>query len=330
MKKAFKIIGIIIVVIILVYVGVVAYDNISHKIKNEKRYNERINAKTLPEYIKTHSNYEYYIDDDDYDQYFINTYTKDEFKCDILDKKIKDIYNNYLILEDNSIYEFDANQLYSNNQNCKKLDIEAKDFVLDMSDTISIDRFYIITTDNKIYRFYNSKEMTEYTPNSSTISLLENNILLSGDVKQILYLYGYYSPKNEKDEISTFLLLKKDGIIYKQEYLNKKLTSEKVFLSDSEYGKISYISGYYDSEKNIYNIEKLISDKGYFYKGIEETEECKKYKDIECEEKIMQSEIYKRFSKDIKLIGNSYTLLTDNTIIDTGNLTKKLDKDLKE
>ncbi len=326
MKKALKIIGIIIVVIVLIYVGVVAYDNISNKIKSEKRYNERINAKTLQEYIKTHSNYEYYRDDEDYNEYFINTYTTDEFKCDILDKKIKDIYNNYFILEDNSIYEFDLYELYSNNQNCKKIDMEIKSFVRDTYDTSKI---YVITTDNKIYDFYNFENKYEYKSDSS-FSKVKANIILKGDVKQILYVNGTYVGANYDDEKATYLVLKNDGIVYKQEYFNQKLTSEKVFLSDSEYGKISYIDGYYDSEKNIYNIERIISDKGYFYKGIEETEECQKYKDIECEKKIMQSAIYKRFSKDIKLIGDTYTLLTDNTILSTSELTRKLDKELKE
>ena len=76
-------------------------------------------------------------------------------------------------------------------------------------------------------------------------------------------------------------------------------------------------------------ITTIISDKGYYYLDEIETDECKKYKDIECELELKESEMYKRFSKDIKFIGGQYTLLSDNSIIDTSYLTYPLDKDLR-
>ena len=54
-----------------------------------------------------------------------------------------------------------------------------------------------------------------------------------------------------------------------------------------------------------------------------------KYQDIKCEKKILESEIYKKFSKDIKYIGDNYTILSDNSIIETNYLTYSLDKDLR-
>ena len=44
---------------------------------------------------------------------------------------------------------------------------------------------------------------------------------------------------------------------------------------------------------------------------------------------LKESEIYKKFSKDIKFIGQQYTILSDNSVIKTSYLTYSLDKDLK-
>ena len=57
MKKAFKVIGIIVIVILVLVGGVFGF----RKIKEVTMNNERRNAKTLMEYVKTHS-YEY-VDD---------------------------------------------------------------------------------------------------------------------------------------------------------------------------------------------------------------------------------------------------------------------------
>ena len=51
MKKIFKIIGIILIVILILVGGVFGYIKIKQSIMN----NERRNSKTLMEYVKTHS-----------------------------------------------------------------------------------------------------------------------------------------------------------------------------------------------------------------------------------------------------------------------------------
>ena len=60
------------------------------------------------------------------------------------------------------------------------------------------------------------------------------------------------------------------------------------------------------------------------------TDKCIKYQDVKCKLVLKESEIYKKFSKDIKYVGEEYTILSDNSVISTRYLTYPLDKDLNK
>lgn len=336
MKKVIKIIGIIVAVMIIIKIGAVGFEYVSDKVKVNKTNNERRNAKTLMEYVKYHD-YEHLICDyngteDCYSMYF----TTDNFKCDALDSHeiIRINNNNTMILDDYSIYDISIGNLYSNNQNCKirEIDVDIKE----------IKDNYIIATNNKIYELY-SESLYEMQNN------LKKQLLLEDDILNVFYTEAKVvtSGPSEKEN-STAMVLKSDGVYrqyYTRSYDNKKFewpskykfNKEELIISTEEFGNIQYIEidksvslidgGYYEFDD--YKVGTVISDKGFYYLKEIKTDECINYIDVTCEVELKQSEIVKKFMKDIKYIGKNITVLSDNSIIPTNQLTYPLDKDLK-
>lgn len=315
MKKIFKIIVIIVIVIVVLIGAVFGYT----KIKQSMMNNERRNANTLMEYVKTHS-WEYLdcSDSNCLDMHF----EENKFICDIDYNNIKYFQSGYFVTKNNEIYDISFDKLYSNNQNCKKREIDI--------DVSNIQDYYIFSKNNKIYNVRDLEE--EYITDYSQIYLLDKNI-----IKIISSDYD-----NGKINVLVF----KDNNIYKQTYnitngengFNKiTFEKEELYKSLEEYGNIKYITFepylYTNSGKNIQleenTITTIFSDKGYYYLEEIITDECKKYQDIECELEFKESEIYKRFSNDVKYVGQTYTILSDNSVIQTKYLTYPLDKDLR-
>lgn len=281
--------------------------------------NERKNSKTLMEYVNTHSRQ--YVKDSNKTMYF----TVKNLKCDILDSikedDIKNVYiptanNYYIFLNDNSYLSFSANKLFSNEQNCIKIDsnINIKDIKQYENSYYFVDeknKVYSVRAKNYELELLEPTEFVEYVLSKDDIISVINNI----------------SSVREYE----FIVLKKDNSLYKQTYkLNGKFTliDEEIFISNKEYGNILNATMKYNFEDKKYEIDTLLTDKGYYY-GEVQTEECTKYQDIKCERKISESEIYKKYNKNIKYINDKYTLLSDNFIIETRYLTYPLDKDLK-
>ena len=323
MKKVFKIIGIIVVIILVLIGGNFGFVKVRELMKD----NERKNAKTLMEYVKTHS-YDY-VDSSSEEMSFL----KDNLNCDGIEKlesgNIKGILYDYgdtmyILLNDSSYISvlFGNEKLYSNNQYCKKTDNDIK-----VKDIKKYDEgYYVISEDNKMYNAIYIRDNTnnivfEGNKDNNTLYI---DILLNDNVQNIIKL------NNGKNEA---IVLKKDGSLYKQKYKYNNetfiLDKEEIFISNTEYGNILNATLNYNSDKNDYEINTLTTDKGYYYYGEIKTEECTKYQDISCEKVIIESEIYKKFSKDIKYIDNTYTILSDNSIISTEYLTYPLDKDLR-
>ena len=315
MKKIFKIIGIIVIVIVVLIGAVFGYT----KIKQSMMNNERRNANTLMEYVKTHS-WEYLdcSDSNCLDMHF----EENKFICDIDYNNIKYFQSGYFVTKNNEIYDISFDKLYSNNQNCKKREIDI--------DVSNIQDYYIFSKNNKIYNVRDLEE--EYITDYSQIYLLDKNI-----IKIISSDYD-----NGKINVLVF----KDNNIYKQTYnitngengFNKiTFEKEELYKSLEEYGNIKYITFepyLYTNSGKIIQLEEntittIFSDKGYYYLEEIITDECKKYQDIECELEFKESEIYKRFSNDVKYVGQTYTILSDNSVIQTKYLTYPLDKDLR-
>ena len=316
MKKVFKIIGII-VIVILVLVGVVfGYT----KVKQSMMNNERRNAKTLMEYIRTHS---------------ASMYFEEKFVCDIDYNNIKDFHSYYFVTKDNEIYDISFYDLYSNNQNCKKATID--------TNIKAIKGEYVLDNNNKLYTLQQDEKNSTILKECDYLGSwgkIINDIMNNGNIHNVLDITSDYS-KNEiyalilKNDNNLYKLIYKVKGVYPDEYI--ELEKEELYKPLEEYGNIKHIdlSNFYSgSSGKDYQLEDntittIISDKGYYYLDEVKTDECSKYKDIECKLELKESEIYKRFSKDIKYIGQQYTILSDNSVIRTGYLTYPLDKDLR-
>ena len=300
MKKIFKIIVIIVIVIVVLIGAVFGYT----KIKQSMMNNERRNTMTLMEYIKTHESPVLY-------------FVSKELKCDALDN-IKLLTSDRIITKDNEIYDISFDKLFSNNQNCKK--IETNINISNIRDG------FIFSKDNKFYNISDFEEVgiADYLQ----IYLLDKNI--------IKIIESDYDEINGKINLLVF----KNNNIYKQTYNlnlangNRIITfeNEELYKSLEEYGNIKHITFephlYTNSDKNIQlwksTIKTIISDKGYYYLNEVKTDECTKYVDIECEFELKESETYKRFSKDIKFLGETFTVLSDNSIVETSIFRKNL------
>mgnify|MGYP001625248088 FL=1 len=356
MKKVFKKIGMVVIVIVALVIAYQVYIVISDKVNDynvkkeqEKLQEERINAKTLMEYVKTHDSKYIQCDDENNCNTYNMAFTTKDFKCDALDN-IKAFTSDYFITKDNEIYDISFNELYSNNQNCKKREIDKKIKDIKYENQGSYNRIIFLDSNNNV--FYD--DLTKYDEEHFSI---QNKILKDNNIQMIFpstidtkLIKEYYKNDNfYQDWETTILVLKRDNKLYKQVYIdnsyyinnqykhNINFKSEEIYKSLEEYGNIQQIamSDYYSNNNGkSYKLEDntittIISDKGYYYLEEIKTDECIKYKDIECKLELKESEIYKRFSKDIKFIGEQYTILSDNSIIDTNYLTYPLDKDLK-
>ena len=191
MKKIFKIIGIIVIVIVVLIGAVFGYT----KIKQSMMNNERRNANTLMEYVKTHS-WEYLdcSDSNCLDMHF----EENKFICDIDYNNIKYFQSGYFVTKNNEIYDISFDKLYSNNQNCKKREIDI--------DVSNIQDYYIFSKNNKIYNVRDLEE--EYITDYSQIYLLDKNIIKiissdydNGKINVLVFKdNNIYNKKNNKKE----------------------------------------------------------------------------------------------------------------------------------
>lgn len=325
MKKIFKIIVIIVIVIVVLIGAVFGYT----KIKQSMMNNERRNARTLMEYVKTHS-WEY-VDcsgsNNCLDMYFV----ENKFICDIDYNNIKYFQSGYFVTKNNEIYDISFGKLYSNNQNCKKATLD--------TNIKAIKGNYVLDKNNNLYTLQQNDRGKRILQEYSNALSYEKTIIDLMNNDNIDYIYNITSDYS-KGEIYA-LILKSDNNIYKLIYKDGSgsvvFDKEELYKSLEEYGNIKYITFepylYTNSGKNIQleenTITTIFSDKGYYYLEEIITDECKKYQDIECELEFKESEIYKRFSNDVKYVGQTYTILSDNSVIQTKYLTYPLDKDLR-
>jgi len=332
MKKVIKIIGIIVIVIIVLVGLFFGGFYLKEVLEKNKLNNERINSKTLSEYIEYHDQKHMIAKDNTIN--FLEFSAKD-IKCDLLNNNkilhyTKDENSGILILDDYSIYTtiFGSEKLYSNNQQYKKIDlgIDVKRI------QIQFDQIYLISTDNKYYSFNNlSQSIEELTPTNS----IEYNLLKDENIKKIVRKYT-----NSKTEYNEYTIIKNDGQVYLQEYKYLNYTSfvkESILISKDKYGSISDLT--YDVRiNNSANssieykdicITKIVSDNGVYYLKPIYTEDSKKYVDIEPTYEMSKSDIYSKYEEDIFFINCDFVFTKDKNIILTNYLCNELDKEVK-
>ena len=346
-KKSKKIIKIIVIVFVVLIGGVIAInvgremiDRAKTNAELKKNEEGRKNAKTLMEYVSYH-NGDYYRCYDD-DCYYME-FTAKDVKCDALTDDIMYLSSDTLISNSGEIYDFSYDKLYSNNQNCKKKDTDIKVKNVKYYASTYGNDMIILSDDNKVYNalLEQIEKDFEYETVKSKVYRDDNIKLVYGNINMDITEYNGWNNK----ERYVVTVLKKDNKIYTQiynglhDYSKEKntytLVKEDLYKSLEEYGNIKelYVATAFNSmdtkkqyQFDDYTISALVSDKGYYYLSEIKTDECAKYEDVKCELELKESEMYKKFSKDIKYIGREITVLSDNSIIPTDYLTYPLDK----
>lgn len=333
-KKIIRIIVIILLVILMPIVLVTTMEKISDfKVDYDIKH-----SKTLMEYVANHAPEKVgclgSIDGCNAMQF-----ASEKFKCDVLDEKnVIVLTNDYLILDDYSIYQISFYDLFSNDQNCKEIntDIEIKNIKKNHNDYTLIDKNNNLY--NLHYRYDELKLIVDKI--EKPYNSLSYEIITDNSIKQILFTYNY---RNGNKETLVAGVLKDDGSIYK-EYYNvdydysgvsaRKIYThkkEEIFFSNKEYGKLKQARTFITREAGIdteaeIELWAFLTDDNYYSLKEILTDECINYIDVDCEKKIVPGEVYNKFKKDIKFIGEQYTILSDNSIIVTDYLSFSLDK----
>ena len=320
-KKIFKILMILVcigVVIVAIFLG---YILISNFLEDKRLEQERISSSNLMEYFKYHD-FAHVGNTDDELQYI-----GENFSCDALDNHdVIAIDTNFLVLDDYSVYQIllDEEKTFSNNQSCKKIETDTN--FVQLKKVYS--KYYFIDNNNNQYVYDDNTNKIEECGYDSSVCFSQDPIIKNDDVVAVItYL-----------DSDTYLVLKNDGQVWKQVYetsfngtVSYNLLNEELVISKDDYGTIKEAStlGSFDLSFDEETITSFVTDRGYFFLKPIETEECMKYEDIPCEYKFVESDIYKKYQDDVKFLGTGYSLLSDNSIIETKELQKPLDPDIK-
>ena len=330
MKKIFKILGVIAILVVLGIGLFIGWIYLSEHLHNKKLDRERINdSTTLSKYVEYHD-WEHTKDDlEDL------RFSAEDIKCDVLkDKDILYYYGNgydshgyaigLLILDDYTIYKtaFGSDKTYSNGQQCKQIaqDIKFKRF------QIKNGGLFLISENNKYYEIDLEKEdVRELDPYDLSYEEIQR-FIEKENIKKVQNI-------TNDNGIQIFAVLKDDGQIYEQHYQYKYdsskyvMINEKVLFSNKDYGNITDFLYNYMGEGNKNNgIDGIVSDKGLFY--LKQTDD-QKYIDTEQTYEMVASDIYNKYKSDIKYINGDYIFTTDNNIIKTKMICRDIDKEVK-
>lgn len=289
-------------------------------VDNNKRLED---AKTLYDYYKIKNEIKYGEVD--------NTFGYDKINCDVLkDNEIMYISRNYFILSDGSFYEYTTKKdsKYSNGMQCIK-----KDIGFTVKRVINN---YMEDTNGKMYNndFF---DVDNFDKNSFSEYDYYNKILDNED-NFVKYVYiddlgdEYKSDSISNDtyesswDYTKYMILKDDGNVYMDiikttrtttfpfidVITTKEIVKEDIFYSKEEYGHILDYD-YYSSDYKGVNV--LVSDKGLFINEEVKTKECTEYLDVDCERKLVENEVFKKYHDEFKYVNTKYGVLKDGSIV---------------
>ena len=276
MRKAF--IGVLIFVFFITITGCTKNDN--HDLLDKKETKINLEQKLLGD------KYNFVCSDLNNNNFYIT---------------INQIYMN------NSIYEH--GQLYSNDQNCKKIS------------NINYDRYVILNTsvvgdifikDNNAYTFaqYINQEAKlvdyDWIPEYKEISLEEDVISISFESSNWI--------ENNNASDYKFYVLKSDGNVYMYETtMHRIVKKDEIIYNSEEYGKIKYFYYTSNNSKSIENII-LLSDKGLYTNEIIKDDDCTKYADVECKKEFKINEEYDKVKNQIIFFNKDYIVDKDYNV----------------
>lgn len=210
---------------------------------------------------------------------------------------------NYFILENGDIYKFvyGSNKIYSNNEQCMKIDTDVKIKTFKYN--------YFLGTDGNYYNI--SVDSDDIALKQVTVSGYDATLYNDTNVID-------FKSTNVPDEYSgwysAYYVLKSDGIhnlIVLSSYdnsgtLNYSTVKDELLYKTSDYGNIIRFESSYKE-----GVTLILSNTGLYIKQEVKTEECSKYADIKCETKMVSNELYQKYKNDFKYV-DSYRIIADN------------------
>jgi len=263
--------------------------------------------------------------------------------CKVFDKKIKYLYydniNNFIVTEDNDVYIFNLYQLYSGDQNCKKIDGK-------FDDIVHIDIEY---QDNGLYLGKYIGQTAYYNSNFQIVSVDSINYKI---VRRNIYKYqqeelkAYLRAIKEKgytkfrmtnnntafgiknNNIYMFRIAKNDGkTIIDKEHIVYSVPSDEIILDfyfstdakiENRDGKIFW--------RDTGNIEVdisrkyILTDKSYYRPKLI-NEECKKYLDVKCQYEWQKDDELSEIRNDILFRDSEYLILSNGRVFYNSEFT---------
>ena len=328
MKKGFKVLSIIVILVAVILGLIVGVFFLKEFIEDKQLENERINkSTTLSKYI------EYHDTKHTGKGWAMEFYAKD-ISLDLLNNHNIIYYDgNILILDDYTIFEtiFNSEKLFSNNQKFKTIETDFKIKRILLTNYLPM----LLTTDNEVYRINkNSDNVITFDKQETKHMGIDYLLILDNSIKKVVN--SNYDNKKQQHKVS---VLKNDGNVYTQYYdqAQKILLKEEILLSNTDYGNIydimtdSQVSISLGTWKDLNSSEivRIVSDKGLFSLKYIETEESKKYADVKPTFEMVKSDIYSKYKDDILYINSHYVFTKDNNIIETLMLCQDIDKEVK-
>jgi len=304
MRKGFIIIAIMGGILILGSICFLGYKKLFNKLENESIFED----KTLSQYIGKE----------------VGTYQVKDIKCSALQEhKILYLENNYMILDNYELYDtlFGRGTFYSNDEQCRKVELVQPIKEIKYFETMPLFKF---NNDNKYYS-YVGQDVKEEPKFRNNVSM--NSILNNPNIKSIVYM-------KDSEKIVIYGVVKTDGNIYEQKYnrddtwreIDASPIEEKIIVSSADYGKIidaRYSSELYTRSSQIMtpeSINYIMTENGPYFGKYIQTDECKKYEDIECKVELRKSEIYQKYEDEIFFSNSEWIITKDMKMFNTMNL----------
>ena len=248
-------------------------------------------------------------------------------KCEALKNNsvVKSISYNTLLLSDGYVYTTvqDRDITYANGEQCKKLDDKLKF-------TRIYGNNYFLGEDGKVYTYYNDQfkeyeNSNYYIPNDNTVVDFSTVYMTDEEKEQYKSTNKYVGRDYVTYDFVKYIVLRTDGNVYETIYhrtnnynkksITYKIEKEKVILSKNNYGSIKSYNITTSGTK--YKIYGISTNNGFYNLKVFENEECKKYEDVACEEKLVLNDGYLKYSSEIKYIDYNIIVTNNNSVLPT-------------
>lgn len=221
------------------------------------------------------------------------TFNNESFSCKEVEK-VKFLYDNFLVSENNDIYYISLDLPYSNKSNCRLINSNEK-----MQSIYGEEAFK--SFNNIIYSF-DFKNYTDFPIMNNSNNIIETLLNDNTNLKIINNDNHYYILKNDGNIY--------DYVIEQNENIISIISNALIYSSNNLDGKI--IDFYYSQQMPLNYIKTNTTY--YTFKPI--NEDCKKYADIECNYELKKDDLLNKYSKEIYAYNGKKVILSNGKILD--------------